>query len=106
MKKIIIPLVAIAIVAIAVFMLMQSKSNPAPDNSGNSNQTGKDFDPQHPNFIMGKVAKASASEISFQSGTVDYTAQLSPSTKLVKQVSVKGVVSVVDATLADFKTNS
>jgi len=108
-KKVIIPLVAIAVVAIAVFILMQSKSNPAApatDSTLTPPQTGRDFDPQHPNFIMGKVQKVSSSQIDFQSGPVNYSAQISPTTKLVKQVSVKGVVSVVDATLADFKTNS
>ncbi len=110
MKKILIPLVVVLLLAAGVYGLMQLKTDQTttpPDNQDKldgSQQTSETFDPKNPNFVLGSITQISPTQIDFALGEQKYSAQISPQTKLVKQVKDGQTLKVVDAVLSDFKT--
>lgn len=99
--------VALAVVVvIAAIVIFNHPNKPAVTPTPTPAQKPT-FDPKNPNFVMGSVTKVTPTAIDFKSGTSNDSAQISASTKLVKQVkdSKTGLLSVVPAVIGDFKAN-
>ncbi len=102
-KKLVLPLVII-ILAIAVGVGLALWQNHPGTVNKVSNQPAE-FDPRNPGWKVGTVTTASATKIEFQEGPNALVAEITPQTKLVKQVknNLTGLIEVVDASLAEFK---